>query len=96
MFVGSLRPRVVVVNNAAKKGAEPNTMKTLQTIPSIETIWQVHRNVRTGAELNTQARFIANYEAKCEAEFIKASVKPDGAFSVRIGKAGTHKEYSSQ
>ena len=94
VLVGSIRPRVVVVNNAANKGAEPNTMKTLQATPSIETIWQVHRNVRTSAELNTRPRFIANHEADCKAEFIRASVRPDGAFSVSVGKSGTRKDYS--
>ena len=94
VLVGSIRPRVVVVNNAAKKGAEPNTMKTLQAISSIETVWQVHRNVRTSTESNTQPRFIANHEADCKAEFIKASVRPDGTFSVSIGEAGTRKDYS--
>ena len=92
VLIESVQPRVVVINNAPKKGAEPNTMKTLMGIAGIETIWQVHRNVRTGPELNTQPQFIANQEGQA-GEFIKASVQPDGTFSVQIGRAGSVKSY---
>ena len=93
VFVHSIRPRVVVVNNAPRKGAEPKTMKTLQTSPGLETIWQMYRNVRTGPELNTDPPFIANQGAG-GGEFIKASAQPNGSFSVQIGLSGTRKEYS--
>ena len=96
VLVDSIRPRVVVVNNGPMKGAESNTMRTLKSNAGIETIWQVHRNIRAGPELNTDPRFIANLEATCRAEFIKASVDPTGAFSVQIGKDGTLKHYSSR
>jgi hypothetical protein len=68
-------------------------MSTLKSTTSIETIWQVHRNVKAGPELNTEPRFIANQEATCQGNFIRASVKPDGGFWVQIGENGTRKEY---
>ena len=92
VLIESIRPRVVVVNNAPKKGAEPETMKTLMGVEGIETIWQVHRNLRTGPELNTQPRFIANPEGEA-GQFIKASVHADGTFSVQIGGEGTPESY---
>ena len=92
VLIESIRPRVVVVNNAPKKGAEPETMKTLMGVEGIETIWQVHRNLRTGPELNTPPRFIANPEGEA-GQFIKATVRADGTFSVRIGKEGTLESY---
>ncbi len=92
VLIESVRPRVVVINNAPRKGAEPNTMQTLMGVGGIETIWQIHRNVRTGPELNTQPQFIANREGQA-GEFIKASVQPDGTFSVQIGQDGTVKTY---
>ena len=92
VLIESIRPRVVVINNAPKKGAEPETMKTLMGVDGIETIWQVHRNLRTGPELNTQPRFIANPEGEA-GQFIKASVRTDGTFSVRIGREGTLESY---
>src|SRR5207249_2294623 len=88
VLISSIRPRVVVVNNGPTKGAELNTMRTLKNTLGIETLWQVHRNIRSGPELNTDPRFIANLEAACQAEFIKAEVEPTGAFSVQIGEHG--------
>ena len=93
VFIHSIRPRVVVINNAPEKGAEPTTMKTLQTSPGLETIWQMYRNVRTGPELNTDRQFIANDGTRGGGEFIKASAQPNGDFSVQIGLSGTRKEY---
>ena len=95
VMIESIRPRVVVVNNAPKKGAEPETMKTLMRVAGIETIWQVHRNLRTGPELNTDPRFIANPEGEA-GQFIKASVRADGTFSVQIGGDGTLKSYAGE
>ena len=87
VLIESIRPRVVVVNNAPRKGAEPETMKTLMRVEGIETIWQVHRNLRTGPELNTDPRFIANPEGTA-GEFIKATVRADGTFTVQVGAEG--------
>src|SRR5438034_9517238 len=70
VLVDSIRPRVVVVNNGPMKGAELNTMRTLKSNAGIETLWQVHRNIRAGPELNTDPRFIANLEATCRGDFI--------------------------
>jgi hypothetical protein len=94
VLIESICPRVVVVNNGPNKGADPNTMKTLKGLACIQTIWQGHRNVRTGPELNTDPRFIANSEVDCKAEFIKATVQPDGKFSLQIGESGTREEYA--
>ena len=93
VFVHSIRPRVVVLNNAPRKGAEPVTMQTLKTSPDLETIWQMYRNVRTGPELNTGPEFIANKGSESGGEFIKATIQPDGAFSVQLGESGFSKQY---
>lgn len=96
VLIESIRPRVVVINNAQKKGAEPNAMKTLKGTKSVEAIWQVHRNIRTGPELNTAPQFIANAEENdknIKAEFIKAIIQSDGRFSVQIGMNGKTQRY---
>ena len=94
VYVRSIRPRVVVVNNGPAKGAEPDTMRTLLSSKGIETVWQGHRNLTTPGALNTKALFIANEKAECSARFIKAAVQPNGAFSVRIGKSGVETGYA--
>ena len=85
---------MVVVNNGPTKGADPDTMKTLLSSKDIETVWQVHRNLTAPGALNTKGQFIANEKTECSAQFIKAAVEPDGAFSVRIGKSGVETAYA--
>jgi beta-lactamase superfamily II metal-dependent hydrolase len=99
VLIESISPRVVIINNAQKKGAEPNTMKTLKSTKSIEAIWQIHRNIQTGDDLNTPPRFIANAEEndkKIKMEFIKATIQPDGKYSVQIGTNGYSQTYQSR
>jgi len=96
VLIESVKPRVVIINNGPRKGAEPNTMKTLWATSSIEDVWQIHRNIRQGDDLNTKPEFIANWQAECEGQFIKASVQPDGSFSVQIGLNGKPKVYRTQ
>jgi hypothetical protein len=95
VLIHSIQPRVVVVNNGPQKGAEPKSMKTLFTTPSVEAVWQIHKNLQAGEQLNTRPEFIANplAEGDGKAEFIQATAEPDGGFSVQIGTHGTRRTY---
>jgi len=93
VLIRSLKPRVVVVNNGPLKGAEHDTMTTLLNTPGIETIWQIHRNLQPGRPMNADLRYVANQEINCKAQFLRATVQPDGAFSVAIGSNGVEKQY---
>ena len=96
VLIESIRPKVVVVNNSATKGAERGTMDTLKNIPSIETVWQVHKNYQAAAGWNTADEYIANSaQTDDKAEFIQASVAMDGTFSVQIGMNGLRKVYKT-
>jgi len=96
LLIRSIKPRVVVVNNGPQKGAEPNTMKTLFATSSIETVWQLHRNLQPGTQLNTASEFIANLDVDGEADFIQASATPDGKFRVQIGSSGKSRDYKAR
>jgi beta-lactamase superfamily II metal-dependent hydrolase len=97
VLIESLRPRVVVVNNSASKGAMAESMKTLWAARGIETAWQVHKNLQPGVTWNTADEYIANMtEVNDKAEFIHAAVEPDGTFSVQVGLYGTRKTYRSR
>ncbi len=95
VLIHSIKPRVVVVNNGPDKGAEPKSMQTLFSAPGVETVWQVHRNLKPGKQLNTSPEFIANpqREGNGKAEFIQATAEPDGAMTVQIGVLGTRRDY---
>jgi competence protein ComEC len=96
LLIRSIKPRVVVVNNGPQKGAEPNTMKTLFATSSIETVWQLHRNLQPGTQLNTASEFIANLDVDGKADFIQASAMPDGKFRVQIGSSGKSRDYKAR
>jgi len=59
-LVHALRPRVAIVNNGTRKGAVPETMKTLYSSPGIEDVWQIHFSQLSGQEYTVPGMFIAN------------------------------------
>lgn len=76
-LVRALNPRVALIDSGPRKGAEPVTFATLKSIPRIEAIYQLHRNLRTTDNDNTFAGYIANEEEACQGNFIKLSVDPN-------------------
>jgi hypothetical protein len=76
-FVHAIRPRVAVMNNAARKGASREAWLAVKTSPGLEGLWQLHYSVKRppspapglhessengGPELNTTEDMIANLE----------------------------------
>jgi len=59
-LVHGIRPRVAIVNNGTRKGALPESMKTLFTSPGIEDVWQIHFSQLGGQEYTVPGMFIAN------------------------------------
>lgn len=55
-----LRPRVAIMNNAARKGGVPDVMKIVYTIPGLEDLWQQHFSLPGGQEYAVPGMFIAN------------------------------------
>lgn len=61
-LVHGLQPRVVVMNNGTRKGAQIETFETLETSPGLEDLWQLHWSFNGLLEHNAPGRFIANIE----------------------------------
>jgi competence protein ComEC len=78
VLIKTLAPTVAVVNNGPRKGGDPNSFAALKATPSIQTIYQVHRNVRLPPEQNTAPDLTANQNETCEGNHVKLSVEPDG------------------
>lgn len=84
-LVRALNPRVAVIDNGPKKGAEVKTVATLKSTPGIEAIYQLHRNLNTTEKDNAAPDFVANDEEACKGEFIKIAVNSSGkSYTVNI------------
>jgi hypothetical protein len=95
-LVRTIAPTVAIMNNGPRKGGAPATVKLLRSIPSIEAAYQLHRNLATGPEDNTDPSLIANRDAS-GGQIIRVFVDPDGSsFSVQIGENGPKRRFASQ
>ena len=96
LLVRSLSPTVSVMSNGPHKGANPETLATLRSVASIQTMWQIHLNLLGDREYNTDQEYIANISEKCQGNWIKCSVEPDGkSYTVSIPATGVSKTYAT-
>jgi beta-lactamase superfamily II metal-dependent hydrolase len=94
LLVRALAPVVTVMNNGPHKGGAAATLATLRATPSIQTMYQLHKDLRGGKEFNTDDPYIANVEEKCAGNFIKCSVDASAkTYTVTIPAKGFEREY---
>lgn len=97
VLLQTVKPRVAVFNNGARKGGHPSVTTALRRIEDVKAIYQLHRNVTVGAAENTDPEFIANAEEKCLGEGIKLSVAPDAkSYTLVVGSTGKPKKYETR
>jgi beta-lactamase superfamily II metal-dependent hydrolase len=84
--VEATRPNCAVMVNGPRKGASASVVRMIKQAPSVQALYQLHRNVLTGLEDNTAAELTANPEERCSAEFIRARLQPGAdRYTVTIG-----------
>ncbi|MCB1021023.1 MAG: MBL fold metallo-hydrolase [Bryobacterales bacterium] len=94
--INAIKPMVAVMNNGHRKGGRPETYKTLTESPSLVDLWQVHKALVPEGAPNTDEKMIANLEATDEGDkgnWIRASVKPNGEFTVTNSRNNYSKTY---
>ncbi len=97
ILIRALEPRVAVINNGVTKGCEPNTFAALKETPTVEAIYQVHRNLRPDGTPNTPDEYIANGQKDCKANIIKLSVDPSGTtYTVSVPSTGHSRTYATR
>ncbi len=94
--IQGLAPRVIVMNNGARKGGDPRGWKTLRATPGLEDMWQLHFSIAGGSEANVSDTMIANTEEHCEGKFLKVSAEANGAFTVYNSRNKYSKTYSAK
>ena len=99
-LIRSLAPTVSVMNNGHTKGCAPATFATLKAAPSIQAMYQVHRNLRPDGETsNTAKEYIANITPsdKCEAHYLKLSTASDGErYTVSVPSTGHTRTFETR
>jgi beta-lactamase superfamily II metal-dependent hydrolase len=97
VLIKTVRPRVAICGNGPRKGAHPSVIATLRRVPDIQAIYQLHRNLTSEPQDNTDPEFIANAYEKCEGEPIELSVAPDGkSYAVTVGSKGKPKRFETR
>jgi competence protein ComEC len=94
----SLRPNVAIMNNGTTKGCLPEVFGNLKETPSLEAIYQVHKNLRPDGNVNNVPdEYIANCEEKCEGNIIQLSVAADGkSYTVSIPANGHSRMFATR
>ena len=97
VLIKTVRPRVAICGNGPRKGAHPSVISTLRRVPDMQAIYQLHRNVTSEPQDNTDPEFIANADAQCEGELVKLSVAPDAkTYTVNVGSKGKPKRFETR
>lgn len=97
LLIQSIAPTVSIMNNGPRKGCGPKTFAALRATPSIQAMYQVHRNVQAGVDGNTAADMIANAEEKCSAQHLRLAVAEDGgSYTVRVPSTGHQRTFKSK
>lgn len=92
-IVHGLKPRVIVMNNGAKKGGSPSAWKVFASSPRLSDMWQLHYSVAGGKEANVAEERIANIEEKCEGFGITVEASKNRALKVTNHRNGHTKAY---
>jgi competence protein ComEC len=101
VLIHSLAPTVSVMNNGPKKGTAHGTIKSLESSPGIQGMFQLHKNLRPeDPKDNTSDEYIANFAGDpnhADANYIKLSVDPLAIFyTVAIPASGFSRTYQTR
>lgn len=90
----ALEPRIAIVGNGARKGADVESLETVAHSPRLLRLWQLHYAERAGAAHNVPTAYIANPSAKGDTHAsLEVTVTRQGAFTVTNDRTGFKESY---
>ena len=93
VLLASLKPKVAIMNNGAKKGGAPSAWQVIHNSPGLQDMWQVHYAVAGGKENNAADPFIANIDTADEGHYLQLTAEQDGSFKVYNSRNKYSKSY---
>jgi competence protein ComEC len=90
----ALEPRVAIMDNGARKGADVETYATVSHSPRLLRLWQLHFAERGGAEHNVPEAYIANPSAESDTHAsLEILVTKQGNLTVTNDRTGFSEGY---
>jgi len=90
----ALAPRIAIVGNGAKKGADIESYETVSGSPRLVRFWQLHFAERADAQHNVPEAYIANPRSEGDTHAsLEVSVSKQGAFTVTNDRTGLSESY---
>jgi competence protein ComEC len=77
-----MAPRVAIMNNGPRKGADPKGWQTVKASPGLKDLWQLHYALAGGEATNVPDTFIANVDEQCQGNYLKVTAESNGEFTV--------------
>jgi len=95
LLLQALAPSVAVFNNGPRKGCLPAVVNSLQALPSLQAIYQVHRNLGN-PQINAPREHCAN-DGESGGNYVKLSVASDGrSYTVTVPATGHQRTFRTR
>jgi competence protein ComEC len=97
-YVDAIHPEVAIMDNGATKGGSLPTVTTLNKIPGLSAMWQIHRSQEAGDQ-NVPDERIANLSGDSASDrgyYLKVSASRDGSFTVFNPRTGESIAYPAR
>ena len=94
-LVHATAPRVIVMNNGARKGGDVEAWQLFKASPGLEDLWQMHFTVKAGKEGNVDDPYIANLMTP-GGQNIAVTAEANGSFRVLNLRNKFEKVYQSR
>jgi beta-lactamase superfamily II metal-dependent hydrolase len=95
-LVHAITPRVVIMDNGAKKGGSVVAWDVIEKSPGLEDLWQLHYADDAGDAHNVAAPFLANLQGPDTGNYLKITASTDGRFEVFNSRTRETKKYDAK